>query len=436
MFDIILQIMILSVGIPCMVLTSRVQKDWFNPVTIVFVSFFVPMFFALFRLAGIQSHEWAYETYVALMATVGAWIVLPTLVLYIVSPYQGRFFEAQSLNLEDVSGKFFGIFVRLFALSVIAAFFVSNYIQVKTFFPITLPEEAFHLHTEFPSGLRFFARASPAAAVLLYVLFYTRRSKLDLLLLALVVFTPLSRLARIDLALSMVGLGLVYMRLPLFAITKARLALMLLAIVGLMIGGAEIGNLRQNRFGVYEFKYSEFIRWQPTIVGPAEIFPVLYGYFPLSFENFDAFIRQFRGGHSYVMLSFDWLFTGFIKMNWIPGFIQAQANAFQFTPISSAANVPTALSPFYADAGPIGMVVPLSIYMTFLVYVYKKSKSSVAHLVVFSFYSGAFALSSFQAIIAAPFIAHQIVEIAGLIALARYFDSRQQRRRALRLEPA
>lgn len=428
MFDIILQIMILGIGIPCMVLTARVQKDWFNPVTIVFVSFFVPMFFALSRLAGIQSSEWAYETYVALMVTLGAWVVLPTLVLYIVSPYQKAGFENTALNLEDVSGKFFGVFVRLFALSVVAAFFISNYIQVRTLFPITLPEEAFHLHTEFPSGLRFFARASPAAAVLLYLLFYTRRSKWDLLLLAIVVFTPLSRLARIDLALSLVGLGLVCMRLPLFKITKARLGLMALVVVALMIGGAEIGNLRQNRFGMYEFKYSEFIRWKPDVVGPAEILPVLYGYFPLSFENFDAFVRQFRGGYSYVILSFDWLFTGFIKMNWVPGFMHAQANAFQFTPISSAANVPTALSPFYADSGPIGMILPLSIYMTFLVYLYRKSRSSVAHLAVFSFYSGAFALSSFQAIIAAPFIAHQIVEIAGLIALARYFDARQRLR--------
>ncbi|HIV69775.1 MAG TPA: hypothetical protein H9903_02465, partial [Candidatus Aquabacterium excrementipullorum] len=218
-----------------------------------------------------------------------------------------------------------------------------------------------------------------------------------------------------------------------FKMTRPRLILLVALLAGLLIGGAELGNLRQNRFGLYEFKYSDFIKWKPQYVGPAEIFAVLYGYFPLSFENFDAFVRQFKGGHSYVLWSFDWFFTGFIKMNWIPGFAMAQADAFQFTPISSAANVPTALSPFYADAGAVGMAVPLAFYVCVWAYLYHRSRSSVAHLTLFALYAGAFALSSFQAVVAAAFIAHQMAEILLIMAITWRLHARQKRRESVRL---
>jgi len=391
---------------------------WMNPVSILISCLFVPLFFALLRLSSLQSSEWGYKTYVAMWTTIGAWLFFPTLVLIA----KGRLLVKDSFRKDEwlIQTDEFRYCVRFFAIVVFFSYLAGNYVQAKTILPILKPEIAYQLHTEFPQIIRFFARANPAAVILLYLLYWKNRKPFDLILLLVIFFTPLSRLSRIDLTLGFVGLCVVFSFFPIFHWTKKRAILAILVIFALLVGGTELGNLRTNRFGTYNVEYDSAIEWKPGIRGPANVLPITYGYFPLSFENFDRFVSNHNDTYMYGVNSFDWVFSGFIKLHWIPGISGLyRVNAKFYMPVSSAATVPTALYPFYADFGSIGMAFPMILYASIWIAFFYRSRKSFCCVMLFAVYSGAFALSSFQAIIAAPILIQQIVEIFLLFWFAR-----------------
>jgi hypothetical protein len=87
--------------------------------------------------------------------------------------------------------------------------------------------------------------------------------------------------------------------------------------------------------------------------------------------------------------------------------------------VSGAATVPTALSAFYSDFGPVAIVMPLSIYVAFWIWLYYKAARSALALGVYAIYSAGFALSSFQALIAAPLLFQQMAMVAIVILVSR-----------------
>lgn len=385
-----------------------------NPVVIIIPTFFVPMLAATLRLSGLQSNAWMYETYVVLIFSGLAWLTLPSLY------FLGRAFRSRSsLNRNQViqskidfafGSRSATTVVRLAWCIVVGSYALGNLIQGGQLF-ITNPELLFNLHYDFPFGLRFFARATPAIVVLLYLLYRTKRSTLDAILLAIAFIMPLSRGSRIDVAMSLVCLGCAFIRLPLFELTARRVALLTVVLTLLLAAGVEYGNQRLNRFGMYSVSYDDVIGWRSSITGPSMLFPTVYAYFPLSFENFDQLVRQGLGGRTGGLLSLDWLYTGFIKANWIPGYAELLSHA-AFTPVSAGANVPTALMPFYSDFGAYFSFIPMTLVMMFWLYAYHRSEESLPWYGVFLVYTAAFSLSSFQGLIVAPIISQQMVEIA------------------------
>lgn len=406
MADVLVQTLLSILLLICCTLTIQRSGKWFNPVTIISVVFFVPLVFATFRLSGLQAHSWSTETYTAIWLIVGSWLILPTIV--IVALGQPNIALHQD---RIVDRSFFLLLTRASSLVVIAAYLLSNYIQAGTIIPITIPEVAYRLHTDFPPGLRLFARCIPAIVGLSYVMYIRRRQKFELLLLGLALVVPLSRLSRIDVALSLVILVALFMYMPLFKLTIRRVTTALILFIGLSIGAVELGNQRTNRFGLYEVNYSQAIKWRPDTVGPAGIFAVLYGYFPLSFENFDEFVSHAKDKRTYGSSSFDWFLTGFVKMNRFTGGLHAD-DAFQtFRPVSSAANVPTAMLPFYSDFGLIGMIFPALVYFMLWLFLFYRSATTHQYLMWYAIYTAAFALSSFQALMVSPMIFHQLLMV-------------------------
>ena len=424
--DTALQAIIGVLGLFGAVYSVRRTGDWLNPVTMLLLFFFAPLFFAMSRLSGLQSTQWHYNTYLAVLTSVGAWLLYPTLMLTVLNrPAHSN----TGLNfLEIGKSPYFSGFARAFGLLVVATYLFSNYIQTGHIVAFRNPEAAFQIHTVFPFGLRIIARAGVGAIVLLYLLFYVRRQKFDLMLLVLVLLVPLSRFSRLDVVMGGVAILVLFTALPIFKLTAKRWLALACAIILLAVAVAELGSLRQNRLDKYAFKYSSFIAWQGAWSGPAEIFPILYGYFSLSFENLDVYVRQFRGDYGIALTSFDWLFTGFLKLNWFTSYAFAQADQFQFMPISSAANVPTALTPFYSDLGPIGMAIPMLLYVSFWLYLYHRSRQSARALLLYAVYSGAFSMVSFQAVIAAPFLFHQLAAVWIVIGLAAWMERARARR--------
>ncbi len=380
------------------------------------------MLAAMTRMSGLQAASWNYETYVVMFLSALFWLMVPIL-FFFVNHIGNKSYIACDFELDRSVRDLFSSpksvkLVRTIWCFVVGAYVLSNLVQSGQLV-ITNPEALYSLHFEFPFGLRFFARATPVAVILLYFVFFANRNKFDLVLLSVAFLVPLSRGSRIDVALSLVALCVVFSRFPVVNLSKKNIFILALVGACLIVGGVEYGNQRLNRFGLYEVTYDKVIAWRSDIVGPSMILPTVYAYFPLSFENFDQFVGQSRGS-TYGLLSFDWFFTGFVKANWLPGYSQLLADA-SFVPISSGANVPTALMPFFSDFGAVGSFFPMFLCMGFWLYSYEKGKKSVSWFAIFALYSAAFSLSSFQGLIVSPFVAQQIVELAVIIYLCKRY---------------
>lgn len=418
MGDILIQFVLLPLAVVCVAISVRFSARWINPVSIIFVCFFLPMAAATLRLSGLQSNSWLPNTYAALLLIFGSWLLVPTIIILARGKVEGRLKISENL----LTGHF-AYASRCFAGIVITAYFLSNYIQAGTLLPILIPEVAYRLHTDFPPVLRLFARCTPAVIGLSYIVFAFHRRKIDLIIIVIALLTPITRLSRIDVMLSAVVFLLVFSAFPIFKLTWKRLVLLLATLAVVAIGVVELGNQRTNRFGLYKVEYGQAIKWKPDITGPAGVFPVIYGYFPLSFENFDAFVEHAGEKRADGLTSFDWFFTGLVKLNRFSG---SDSGAYgSFVPVSSAANVPTALLPFYNDFGVTGMVFPAVLYMILWLLFFYKSSKDVVWLMLYGIFSAAFSLASFQALVAAPIIFHQLILASFVVFISKRIARRR-----------
>lgn len=414
--ELILQTLLVLLIPICAAISVKRTGALANPVTLLSIAFFLPMLAATFRLSGLQSATWDYNTYAALIISIGSWLVIPTIAILC-------FHKQHQLDAPKYLREL-TVTHRLFAGVVFSAYIYANIMQAGTPIPIINPEIAFAIHHEFPEGIRLLARCTPAVGVLAYLSFYHSRKKLDLLILAFAIAIPLTRLSRIDPAITLIALTCLYPIAPIFSPSRRNICFIAFAAVATLVAASELGTQRQNRFGEYEFKYAEMIKWEPETVGPGEILPVLYGYTSLSFENLDATISMHNGRFTYALYSFDWLYSGFLKLNWFTPYGLAQYENYQRESISSAATVPTALIPFYKDFGPLGLAIPALMYMAALLMLYFKSNSTVM-AALYGLYSGAFGLASFQALIAASPIIQQMAWIVAIFAIAKMASPRR-----------
>lgn len=411
--DIAIQLSVVGLVVTLNFFVLQHTRKWFNPLTIISITFFVPLVFALFRLSGLQAKSWEYETYALIILAIGAWLVLPAMTLLIAQKKAPGVREALTASGLADSRTFFR-FSRWFALIVGASYVAGNYIQAGTLLPLNDPELAYRLHSEFPPVIRFFARANPAAVGLLFVAFYFQRRKSDLALLLFVFLIPLSRYSRIDPFMSVVVMLVLNTYLPIVRHKARHVVIAALVVVSLAVLAVELGNQRENRFGLQRFKYQDAILWKPDLVGPYSTLPVAYGYSSLSFENLNGFVRTNKLNRTYGVMSFDWFFTGIVKFNWLRSFNELSSGLAAYRPVSSAANVPTALYPFFADFGAALAWIPMCIYMAFWLELYRRAASSLKFALLYAVYSAGFALSTFQAVIVSPLLVQQLIEIALL----------------------
>ncbi|WP_124553231.1 O-antigen polymerase [Methylophilus methylotrophus] len=401
--DVFLQSILTPLLFVCVFISIKASARWINPVTVIAFTFFVPLLFATLRLSLLQAHEWSYETYIAIWFVVGAWLIFPTIVIL----SKGSPNYLGTINQFSTSSNYI-VGYRYVSLVVITCYLISNYIQAKTLIPVLIPDVAYRIHTEFPPVLRLFARCIPVVTGMAYMAFFSKRKWVDFFILTVALLMPLSRLSRIDVILSFSILLILFTHYPIFKFNLKRVVSALLITTILAVAFAELGNLRTNRFGKYEVDYSDIIKWNSSVTGPADILPILYGYFPLSFENFDSFVRQNKEKRTNGTMSFDWLLTGTFKFNRFAN-LGGLNGLGSFKPISGAANVPTSLHPFYSDFGPIGIFFPAFFYMSIWLFFFYKSQQEVKWLLIYSVYSASFILSSFQALMTASIIYHQLL---------------------------
>lgn len=425
--DEILQILILVIVPITNFFVIRHTKTWLNPLTIISVVFFLPLIFALSRLSALQAEFWAYDTYAVILLTLIFWVLFPTIYLLLQKKHEHKETRYQS-DQPYLKSKAFELTARWFALLVGSAYLLANYIQASSLLPFLQPELAVQIHAEFPPGIRLIARAGPAAIALLFVSFFYNRKKFDLVLMLCIFLIPLSRLSRIDPFIS--GMMMLVLN-GYFPLIKYRsrsivIAICLAAVIGVV--GLDLGNQRTNQFGRYEVKYEDAILWKPDVTGPLDVLPSLYGFFPLSFENFDVFVRTNKGNYTYGLQSLDWLLTGVFKFNILRSFQELKYSDLHYRPVSSGATVPTVLFPFYADFGAAGSAIPLFIYMLIWLEFFRRAARSPLFAVLFALSSGGFALATFQAVIVSPLLVQQLIEIAIIFFIVRHLAKKSDPR--------
>jgi hypothetical protein len=105
------------------------------------------MLLATLRLSGLQSNTWHYDTYLALIGAIGAWLILPTLLIMVAGQRQVTGLSA--LDRSMLSMTIYKYLSRSFAIVVIGSYLVSNYIQSGHVITVLDPEAAFQVAREF-----------------------------------------------------------------------------------------------------------------------------------------------------------------------------------------------------------------------------------------------------------------------------------------------
>ena len=395
-----------------------------NPVSIICTAFFVPLVFALSRLSGLQSSSWGEDTYLLIWESLVAWLLLPTVAILVI-PIKKASHRALG-GPEPLSARSADVVLlsRAFALLVGSSYIIANYLQAGRLLPVLDPIVAFFLHTDFPQGLRILVRMTPAVVGMSFMAFYLRRKRIDLLLMLFALMLPLTRLSRIDVFMSLVVVIVLSSYFPIITLNRKRLLGLLAALV-LFVGGLSyLGNLRLTWYGRYDLTFARAIDFRGN-AGPADIFAYLYLAFPLSFENLDRFVAQHAGPGSLGLGSFDWIFSGLLKLNLIiPGYVDIVA--WDFDPVSTGANVPTALAVFFLDFGVVGAWLPMLTYLVLWLWLFWRANESPLFAVFYALMSAAFALSSFQAIMTRAVLYYQLLAV-----LVVFFLNRQTRRTPL-----
>lgn len=388
------------------------KKEYVHPFVIINIFFFLPLFFALGRHSDLQSEVWQDETYLVIFYTLIFWQVLFAC---------HAFFSKLHINRVSIeyylNNRFKNISI-FFSFFVVGLFLLANYLQSNLILVFLDPEVASQIHAEFPPVIRLFARMILLAVILLYLSYYKFRSKWLLLLMLLTLLTPVTRLSRIDILLSLVGVMILFYYFPIMKINKKKVLITFIIGLFLMSAITNLGVDRWNRFGEYDFSYSETIEWN----GPLKdtIIPILYGYFPLSFENFDRYIVENRVDNDIAFSTLEGPFVGILKLNLLFDDYKSINYLDYYEPVSGAATVPTILIAFYRDFGAYFSIFPIALVGLLWLYLYRVSGLSLQMNLIYIIYSAAFSLASFQPILFSPMIFQQFVMVFIMFYFIKY----------------
>jgi len=388
------------------------KKQYAHPYIIVNVVFFLPLFFSLFRLSDLQENSWDLKTYIIIIYTLIGW--------------NGLFFISAFLSSKKKNIKFISnissthkiIFIT-FTLVVLFLFLLSNYIQTGMILVYKNPTLADEIHAEFPQGIRLFARMILLSVILLYILYYKYRTKYILLLLLIMIFLPLTRLSRFDLFMSVAAIVILHYYYPIFKFNKKKVLLCLLLFSFLTVLITTLTESRMNQGGRYQLKYAKIIQWNSDLSFP--VFPILYGYFSLSFENFDRYVRLNDNKIYYNLGILEFLYVGIFKLNLFMDDFKPINYSKMYQPVSTAATVPTILIIFYRDFGLLLSFFFILGFGIFWLILYRLSFLSLSWNLTYVIFSSAFSLASFQPTVFAPMIFQQILMIFLLVSIANKY---------------
>lgn len=389
------------------IITLKATKDIFNPTTITLIFWGGPIFFSSLRLSGLQDSAWADKTYLLLIYSLIAFIIVPGLfIIFSKVKIVKRIKEAEKLA-EIVNPKL----VIIFSMITILAYFLENYIAAKSFIPALASTSGIDVHTVSVSGLLIITRSFiPFTVMFLYLSYKNTKKKLLLILLCTVLALPITRLARFDIIMSLIPLlGIMFE----FAKNKTKFFVKIIVISTLLaVGGSTLGEYRMTQGYKYdEVSYAQGIQFE-GYSGPFDTFAVLYGYFALSVENLDRFIKANDNFKDYQYGAFFLrpLTVGIFKMNNIfEGYPMYEFINKYRDPLIGYATVHTALVDFSMDFG-YNLSICIMLLFSFIgIWLYLESFRKINLRLYYLLYAQALAFLAFQNLFIEARLLYQLI---------------------------
>lgn len=355
---------------------SILRGNFLHPTNFLFLFLVLPVYLSSLRLSSLQAAKWAANTQMTLFVAIVLLCYTP-LAIYVANI--GRSEVRLSTQRYTPNTKSIRNLASILSLLYILCFLGENVWLTKTLFPFLY---GIDIHTHSTPLLSIITR-DPMIPVSMLALSYSvvRGGRLKrygelFAIFSIIILPMVARGARYDsvLALATALIVLYFFR---YRNRRGRSRFILYVLVGVIALGSlmYVGEIRMTHRGQYTISYAKAIGYKGTL-GPQEVFAIYYGYFPMSVENLDLFIRNFdreNAQHTYFIHSLDFLFRGIFNLDNLMG--NSWVFEREFASLRSywvgAATVPTALSKFYMDLGVFAAITPFILLCLALYYYYK-----------------------------------------------------------------
>lgn len=382
---------IVTIALVCSVFIGILKliktRDILNPVTLTTLSFSIPTLICLLRLSNLQSKSWDDITYLIILYAICAFIFIPHIFTYNKKIILNRY------NVYyNISASFL---LFLFIVSIIFYFYGNLFIS-GDYLPVLSGENLSEVHTE---SISFFSTLTLLlmliSNVLLYFKYKNTQNKFYFILCLILCALPLTRLARMDTFISLVIL--VFISYDLSNNRKKYLLTILTLTPMILIMIAAIGEYRMTVGYSFNIKYANEIDFS-VYSGPFDVFAMLYGYFPLSVENLDRFVKANINFSDYQfgVYTFRPILVGIFKMHrFIDDYPMYEYFNNLRDPLTLAATVPTALAEFTIDYGYYFSIFPMLVFSFIGVILYNKSAVVAKYRLCYLIYATNYVLFSF-----------------------------------------
>lgn len=370
--------------------------DIFHPTILTFVFFVVPTSFSMLKLSDLQASDWDNISYLLIIYTILIFLILPLILI------RGK----KVTNKNKTYYRNFilpnkGLYLVVI-FTIIINFFVT-YQLTGSFVPfLTIGDSQITLHNNSLGFTSTMANIMSTLTLLLLFFKYKKTNKkIWVLLVIVILFIPLIRLARFDMFLNLIILSAVAFD---FSNNKKLILKRLLVIAPIiLILWSAIGEYRMTYGYTYDLTYADEIHFN-KYAGPFDSLAVAYGYSSLSTENLDRFVKandnidpQFG---AYILRP---IMVGVFKFHRIideyPMF--EYFNSLR-DPLIGSATVPTAIPEFTLDFGYYLSFFPMLIYSLIGIYLYILGEQNEKYRMFYIAYIQGYLLLSFNNVFIQP----------------------------------
>lgn len=404
LLEILLSISFLFAGIILMQ-----KKDILHPTVLSAIFISLPLLFAMQRLSGLQATNWNIYTYVLFYYAIFAFSYLPFIYTTLISPKHVN--VRHNNNMKTYIKGLNNSLIKVMSLITILLYLIENMLLTGYFFPILSTASLTSIHLESVPIVSMITKGLiPILAVLNFAKFkVSGNNKFNLFISVLLIIVPLTRLSRFDIVLSI--LAVVFLLYDVIIKKRRFVILTTLLLIFFTLGAAYIGEYRLTHGYQYDVSYSDgiYYKYNP---GPFDVLAVLYGYFPLSFENVNNFteantnFNDLQWGKIFLrpllagLLKFDNIFGDSYPLS---DFLYKYSNY-----VSPFATVHTASIEFALDFGYIFAILPMVLVSIMIIVIYQKGNENGAFRIAYYVISQGIVFYSFFNLFFEPKMIYQL----------------------------